>query len=236
MFNILTEDGVFNIVQEDGGAIQQEFSERAVSVSSENAITVSAGTTRNTRAGISSIGIIATTAIKAFTVSASISSVGVLFIQATKARSKSVIVNSVGTLSATFTTARSIPIIIEGNGQVVISSGGVKNKAINILSSAIVTVTTQSTRPEPVNSFRVVRNGSNAELTWGDGIRTSKVEIWRAVGVRSVFNKVGESTTETFTNSIDSAETYAYKLLPIGITGRIGQNSAIIYTATTKIL
>ena len=236
MFNILTEDSVFNIVQEDGAAIQQEFSERAVSVSSENAITVSVATTRNTRAEIASIGAIAATAIKAFTVSVGISGVGLLFTQTSKARSKSVVVNSVGALSATFTTARSISALIEGNGQVVISSGGVKNKAVNILSSAGVTVTTQSTRPEPVNSFRIVRDGSSAVLTWGDGLRTSKVEIWRAVGVRSIFNKVGESTTETFTNSIDSAETYAYKLLPIGITGRIGQNSAIIYTATTKIL
>lgn len=235
MFNILTEDGVFNITQEDGGAILQEFSGVSATITATPALSGSVTPSVSISALVQSRVVMTATALQAITVSATISARAVLFSAESKARSVSATISAAPSLSSVQSFSVNSSATITGRAIVSAVVGGVVTTSATISSRAILSATVQSTRPEPITSFRVTRSGGTASLSWVNGIRTAKVEIYRSVGVRANLTKIGESTGSTYSDSINSSETYSYQLIPIGNTGAQGEATTIIYTATDNV-
>jgi len=184
-------------------------------------------------------GAVTTTAIKATTISASVSGVGLVFVTADKARSVSASISGIGAVTNTYDYTINTSARITSRGRVGAAVGGAISVDVQVLGIGEVVVNIQTTRPEPITNFRISsRVGASVTLVWIDGIRTDKVEVWRSVGARNTFARVATVTngSQTYTDSVNSTETYAYQLIPISATSAKGKSTNIIYTATTKVI
>lgn len=236
MFNILTEDGNFNITQEDGGIILQEFSGVSASISATPALSATVTPSVSISALIQSRAVVTATAIQAITVSATISARAVLLSLESKARSVSATISATPSLSSTESVSVNVSGVISGRAVIGAVVGGVVTTSGSISARAELSAIVQSTRPEPITNFRVTRSGGTATLTWINGLKTAKVEVYRSVGVRDNLSKIGESTGVSYSDSISSSETYSYQLIPIGNTGAQGEATLIVYSATDNVL
>lgn len=236
MFNILTEDGSFNITQENSAYILQEFLGVSGSISATPALSSTQATSVSISATVSSTVATTATAIQAITVSATINSIGVLFSAQSKARSTSGVIISTTSLSSTQSYSISLGATVNARALLSSVAGGTVTTSATISAMAELSVIVQSTRPEPITNFRVTRSGSIASLTWTNGLRTAKVEVYRSIGVRATFSKIGETTNQSYNGGINPSETYSYQLVPIGNTGAQGEATYIVYSATDNVL
>lgn len=236
MFNIVTEDGLFNLAQENNGLILQEFLGITSSVTATGQITATVSPTVTVTGTVSATGTVTGTAINAVSISASITATGQTFTAASKANTASGVVSASGVISASVTPTVNVSATITERNTIQANAGGAVSITALISATGTVTVTVQSTRPEPITNFRAARSGSTVSLTWVNGLRTAKVEVYRSTGVRATFSKIGETTSEFYTDSVSSGETYSYQLVPIGNTGARSKASYIIYSATDNVL
>lgn len=112
---------------------------------------------------------------------------------------------------------------------------------VNSLAEAITEVLTVTPDYIPLQptSLRVIRDASNENqltLTWVDGFDTVRVEIYEATDQRGVMTKIDEVAveTQTYVRTTPSLTTNKYQLKPIGLTGKKGKASFIVYSAPTN--
>lgn len=239
MFNFLTEDGNFNIsLETPEGTILQEFNSEDVliegtgSVSSDYTYSIDSGPITVT--GTGSVGSIN---VKAVVQSVTISGTGEVFAAGNKAQGGPVSIVGTGNVNAVMGPSFESAVTIEGTGEINTVSQGIVTQSVRITGGGDVIVKIRQLRPDPIQSFAVDRSESSAELSWVSGDNTSKVEIYRSLGDRAIFSKIAETANESYTdNSINSTDTYAYRLVPIGTTNARGLSSFVVYTATQNIL
>jgi len=114
----------------------------------------------------------------------------------------------------------------------------------------VLTVNVSATvAPDPINNiigaitnFKSVRDfdANNAVLSWESGINVDRVDVYRSISQRGTMTKVGDSTTDTFTNTgLTDTDTVSYRVVPINLRDgtKQGKASYIVYNSgSNKIL
>jgi len=235
-FKWLTEDGLFTWGLEGSGSYLQEFSGIVSQISSKGTINAAISTNRQTSAAIVVRSGIDTVALRGVILpSLQINSVVYDSALVTRARPLSGEIKSIGALTHNLTVTRYINASISTRASVVTKVGSTVLIESVIRSIATIELVLSSYIPLSPENFRVQRSGSTAELTWVNGFDTYKMEIYRSNSQRSAFVKIGESFNQSYSDAgLDTTTNYSYQLIPVGITGRRGRSSYIVYTATIK--
>ena len=113
----------------------------------------------------------------------------------------------------------------------------------------VLTVNVSATvAPDPINNiigaitnFKSVRDFhvTNALLSWESGINVDRVDVYRSITQRGTMTKVGDSTTNTFTDTVADTDTISYRVVPINLRDgtKQGKASYIVYNSgSNKIL
>jgi len=88
-----------------------------------------------------------------------------------------------------------------------------------------------------LTQFRSVRSfaSNNALLSWlQEGVNVDRVDVYRSIGQRGMLTKVGESTTNSYTDSgLTDTDTVSYQVVPVNLRAgaKKGRASYIVYNA-----
>jgi len=92
-----------------------------------------------------------------------------------------------------------------------------------------------------ITNFKSVRDfdANKAVLSWESGINVDRVDVYRSISQRGTMTKVGDSTTNTFTDTVADTDTISYRVVPINLRDgtKQGKASYIVYNSgSNKIL
>ena len=93
--------------------------------------------------------------------------------------------------------------------------------------------------PDRPSEFKAVRSTSNENsitLSWKDGDETSRIEVYESEDQRSLLAKITDVSVgeETYARTTSSLSPNSYRLVPVGVTGKKGKSSYIVYSAPSN--